>query len=76
MDEGVLFRTNGNVFDQIKRKLINECDLWFIVNLQPKFFVYAGVNSKANLFFLPRESQPKKSDCRISDKFLYVHHIL
>ncbi|MEO0229624.1 MAG: N-6 DNA methylase [candidate division WOR-3 bacterium] len=59
-DEGVLFRTNENAFDQIKRKLINECDLWSIGNLPPKFFVYAGVNSKTNLFFFTKGKPTKE----------------
>ncbi|MEO0259073.1 MAG: hypothetical protein ABIM32_06575 [candidate division WOR-3 bacterium] len=44
----------------MKRKLINECDLWFIVNLPPKFFVYAGVNSKTNLFFFTKGKPTKE----------------
>ncbi len=31
LDEGVLFRTNENAFVKTKRKLLDDCDLWCIV---------------------------------------------
>ncbi|MEW6455877.1 MAG: N-6 DNA methylase [Acidobacteriota bacterium] len=59
MDEGVLFRTNENAFVQIKRKLLNECNVFCIISLPPKVFVNAGEASKTNLLFFTK-GQPTK----------------
>lgn len=59
VDEGVLFRTNESGFLETKKKLVNEYDLWCIVNLPPGAFVGAGAGVKTNLMFFnrPRETE-------------------
>jgi type I restriction enzyme M protein len=54
LDEGVLFRTNETAFVQVKRKLIDECDLWCIVSLPGGVFSAAGAGVKTNLLFFQK----------------------
>jgi len=51
LDEGVLFRTNENAFLQVKRKLLDECEVSCIVSLPAGAFVNAGAGVKTNLAF-------------------------
>ncbi len=53
LDEGVSFRTN-TAFTQIKRKLLNETDLWCILSLPPGTFVNTGAGVKTNVFFFTK----------------------
>lgn len=54
LDEGVLFRTNETAFVQIKRKLLDDCDLWCIVSLPGGVFTAAGAGVKTNLLFFTK----------------------
>lgn len=54
IDEGVLFHTKTTAFQQTKRKLLSECDLWCIVSLPPGVFVNAGAGAKTNLLFFTK----------------------
>ena len=60
MDEGVLFRTNENAFVQVKRKLLNEFNVWAIVSLPSGVFVSAGAGVKTNLVFFTK-GEPTES---------------
>jgi type I restriction enzyme M protein len=54
LDEGVLFRTNETAFVQVKRKLLNECNVWCIVSLPSGVFTAAGAGVKTNLVFFAK----------------------
>jgi type I restriction enzyme M protein len=54
MPEGVLFKTNEDAFTKTKKKLLEECDLWFIVSLPGGVFTAAGAGVKTNLLFFTR----------------------
>jgi type I restriction enzyme M protein len=54
IDEGVLFHTNTTAYQQTKRKLLKECDLWCIISLPPGVFVNAGAGVKTNLVFFTK----------------------
>jgi type I restriction enzyme M protein len=60
MDEGVLFRTNETAFVQVKRKLLNECNVWCIVSLPAGVFTAAGAGVKTNLVFFTK-GEPTES---------------
>jgi type I restriction enzyme M protein len=60
IDEGVLFHTKTAAYQQTKRKLLNECDLWCIVSLPPGVFVNAGAGSKTNLLFFTKGRPTKR----------------
>jgi type I restriction enzyme M protein len=60
LDEGVLFRTNETAFVQIKRKLLNDCDLWCIVSLPGGVFTAAGAGVKTNLLFFTKGTPTEK----------------
>ena len=69
LDEGLLYRTNGEAFVQTKRKLLDECDLWSIVSLPGGAFTGSGAGVKTNLVFSPRAARPSASGtttCRTS----------
>ena len=74
IDEGVLFHTKTAAYQQTKRKLLNECDLWCIVSLPPGVFVNAGAGSKTNLFFFTKGRPTKRiwyydlSDIKVTKK--------
>ncbi|MCL0099556.1 type I restriction-modification system subunit M [Dehalococcoidia bacterium] len=51
VDEGLLFRTDETAFVQIKRKLIDEFNLFCIVSLPAGVFVAAGAGVKTNILF-------------------------
>ncbi|MGQ0602343.1 MAG: N-6 DNA methylase [Anaerolineales bacterium] len=54
LDEGVLFRTNETAFVQVKRKLLNECNVTAIVSLPGGVFTAAGAGVKTNLLFFTK----------------------
>lgn len=54
IDEGVLFHTKTAAYQQTKRKLLSECNLWCIVSLPPGVFVNAGAGAKTNLLFFTK----------------------
>jgi len=60
VDEGVLFRNNETAYVQIKRKLLDDCDLWCIVSLPAGTFVNAGAGVKANLLFFTKGKPTEK----------------
>ena len=74
IDEGVLFRTNETAFVQVKRKLLDECDLWCIVSLPAGAFVNAGAGVKTNLLFFTKGQPTERiwyydlSDIRVGKK--------
>ena len=54
IDEGVMFHTKTAAFQQTKRKLLDECDLWCVISLPPNVFVNAGAGAKTNLLFFTK----------------------
>ena len=78
IDEGVLFRINETSFDQSKRKLLEECDLWCIISLPQNVFVNAGSGSKTDLLFFTKGRQTKKiwyydmSDIKVRKKLPFT----
>ena len=74
IDEGVLFHTKTAAYQQTKRKLLNECDLWCIVSLPPGVFVNAGAGAKTNLLFFTKGRPTKRiwyydlSDIKVAKK--------
>ena len=74
MDEGVLFRTNGDAFVQTKRKLMDDCDLWCILSLPGGAFTNAGAGVKTNLLFFTKGVRTEKiwyydvSDIKVGKK--------
>lgn len=74
IDEGVLFHTKTAAYQQTKRKLLNECDLWCILSLPPGLFVNAGAGAKTNLLFFTKGRPTKRiwyydlSDIKVTKK--------
>ncbi len=74
IDEGVLFHTKTAAYQQTKRKLLNECDLWCIVSLPAGVFVNAGAGGKTNLLFFTKGRPTKRiwyydlSDIKVTKK--------
>lgn len=74
LDEGVLFRTNETAFVQIKRKLLDDNNLWCIVSLPAGVFSAAGAGVKANILFFERGERTKRiwyydlSDLKVGKK--------
>ena len=60
LDEGVLFRTNEQSFVKIKRKLLDENDLYCIVSLPGGVFSSAGAGVKTNLVFFDKGKQTER----------------
>jgi len=60
IDEGVLFHTKTAAYQQTKRKLLNECNLWCIVSFPPGVFVNAGAGAKTNLLFFTKGRPTKR----------------
>jgi type I restriction enzyme M protein len=82
MDEGVLFRTNETAFVQVKRKLLNENNVWTIVSLPPGVFVSAGAGVKTNLVFFTKGEQTEGiwyydiSDIKVNKKNPFTRKLL
>jgi len=74
LDEGILFRTNETAFVQIKRKLLEECDVYCIVSLPGGVFSAAGAGVKTNLVFFDKGRHTEKiwyydlSDVKVGKK--------
>jgi type I restriction enzyme M protein len=60
LDEGFLFRTDEKAFVRIKRKLLDECDLYCVVSLPAGVFVNAGAGVKTNLLFFNKGRPTKR----------------
>lgn len=60
LDEGVLFRVDGEAFVQTKRKLLEECDVYCIVSLPGGVFSSAGAGVKTNLVFFDKGKQTER----------------
>jgi type I restriction enzyme M protein len=60
LDEGLLFRTNEISIVEIKRKLVDECDLWAIVSLPGGVFSTAGTGVKTNLLFFTKGNKTER----------------
>jgi len=73
LDEGVLFRAN-DAYVELKRKLLEECDVYCIVSLPGGVFTSAGAGVKTNLVFFTKGRQTEKiwyydlSDIKVGKK--------
>jgi type I restriction enzyme M protein len=82
LDEGVLFRTNETAFVQVKRKLLNECNVWCIVSLPGGVFTAAGAGVKTNLVFFTKGEQTEQvwyydlSDVKVTKKSPFTRKLL
>lgn len=82
MDEGVLFRTNETAFMQVKRKLLNDCNVWAIVSLPGGVFTAAGAGVKTNLVFFTKGEQTQSiwyydiSDIKVNKKNPFTRKVL
>ena len=82
LDEGVLFRTNETAFVQVKRKLLNECNVWCIVSLPGGVFTAAGAGVKTNLVFFTKGEQTERiwyydiSDVKVTKKNPFTRKLL
>jgi type I restriction enzyme M protein len=82
MDEGVLFRTNETAFMQVKRKLLNENNVWAIVSLPGGVFTAAGAGVKTNLVFFTKGEQTESiwyydiSDIKVNKKNPFTRTLL
>jgi type I restriction enzyme M protein len=54
IDEGVLFHTKTAAYQQTKRKLLDECNLWCVISLPQGVFVNAGAGVKTDLLFFTK----------------------
>ena len=74
LDEGVLFRVDGDAFVSTKRKLLEECDVHCIVSLPGGVFSSAGAGVKTNLIFFTKGKQTERiwyfdlSDVKVGKK--------
>ncbi|PYL05703.1 MAG: restriction endonuclease subunit M, partial [Verrucomicrobia bacterium] len=74
LDEGVLFRVDAEAFVQIKRKLLEECDVYCIISLPGGVFSSAGAGVKTNLVFFDKGNQTERiwyydlSDIKVGKK--------
>jgi type I restriction enzyme M protein len=75
------FHTKTRAYQQTKRKLLDECDLWCVLSLPPGVFVNAGAGVKTNLLFFTKGRQTERvwyydlSDVHITKKTpLTVEH--
>jgi len=74
LDEGVLFRVDGEAFVKTKRKLLEECDVYCIVSLPGGVFSSAGAGVKTNLVFFAKGSPTERiwyfdlSDVKVGKK--------
>lgn len=51
LDDGVLYRQRERAVLEVKKKLLDECDIQCIVSLPKRTFVNAGASVKANILF-------------------------
>ncbi len=57
IDEGVLCHTKTKAYEQTKRKLLNECELFCVISLPNGVFINAGAGVKTDLIFF-RKGRP------------------
>ncbi|HNX00383.1 MAG TPA: N-6 DNA methylase [Candidatus Cloacimonadota bacterium] len=72
IDEGVLFHTKTKAYEQTKRKLLNECDLFCIISLPGGAFVNAGAGVKTDLLFFKKGKKTERVwyyDMTLGDDF-------
>jgi type I restriction enzyme M protein len=72
IDEGVMFHTKTTAYKQIKRKLLDECNLWCVISLPGHVFVNAGAGAKTNLLFFTKGQQTERVwyfDMTLTDDF-------
>ncbi|CAG0980748.1 MAG: type I restriction-modification system subunit M N-terminal domain-containing protein [Candidatus Methanoperedens sp.] len=55
--QSVMFHTKTAAYQQTKRKLLDECDLWCVMSLPQGVFVNAGAGVKTDLLFSRKESR-------------------
>ena len=60
LDEGVLFRVDGEAFVKTKRKLLEECNVYCIVSLPGGVFTSAGAGVKTKLVFFIKGEPTEK----------------
>jgi len=60
IDEGLLYHTKTKAYEQTKRKLLNECELFCIISLPGGVFVNAGAGIKTDLLFFKKGKSTKK----------------
>lgn len=69
-----MFHTKTAAFQQTKRKLLDECDLWCVISLPPNVFVNAGAGTKTNLLFFTKGRPTRRvwyydlSDVKVTKK--------
>lgn len=69
-----MFHTKTAAFQQTKRKLLDECDLWSVISLPPNVFVNAGAGAKTNLLFFTKGRPTRRvwyyelSDVKVTKK--------
>ncbi len=72
IDEGVMFHTKTAAYQQTKRKLLDECNLWCVISLPQGVFVNAGAGVKTDLLFFtkgPQTEQVWYYDMTLTDDF-------
>ncbi|MDP1854248.1 MAG: N-6 DNA methylase [Candidatus Omnitrophota bacterium] len=72
IDEGVMFHTKTAAYQQTKRKLLSECNLWCVISLPQGVFVNAGAGVKTDLFFFTKDQQTERVwyyDMTLTDDF-------
>lgn len=72
IDEGVMFHTKTAAYQQTKRKLLEECNLWCVVSLPQGVFVNAGSGSKTDLLFFTKGQSTERVwyyDMTLTDDF-------
>jgi type I restriction enzyme M protein len=60
LDEGVLFRTNDTAFVQMKRKLLDDCDVYVIISLLGGVFSAAGAGVKTSVLLFKKGGSKNK----------------
>ncbi len=72
IDEGVMFHTKTAAYQQTKRKLLNDCNLWCVISLPQGVFVNAGSGSKTDLLFFTKGKPTERVwyyDMTLTDDF-------
>ena len=72
IDEGVMFHTKTAAYQQTKRKLLDECDLWCVMSLPQGVFVNAGAGVKTDLLFFTKGKETERVwyyDMTLTDDF-------
>lgn len=60
IDEGVLCHTKTKAYEQTKRKLLNECELFCVISLPNGVFINAGAGVKTDLVFYKKGKPTSK----------------